>query len=348
MIGKSTTGEFACGQPDPEKGFPIPRNPWNIEHTPGGTSSGTAIAVAAGLALGGLGTDTGGSIRAPAAANGHTGLKVTFGRVPKTDVVPLGFSLDTVGPMARSAFDCAVLLQAIAGHDADDPCASRADVPDYCAALTGSVEGLRVGVPLHYFFDSDQLHDGTREAVLEAIDLLRQLGAIIDEIAVPYPEEANHANMLTMEAEGYAYHRTNLVERWEDYGRFTRPFLARGALLTSGDYVQAQRFRSFFCREIARLFDTVDVIVTPAALGPAQLLADRVAEKVSAAPSFTGQWNLAGLPAVALPCGIDHSNLPLAWQIIGKPFAEDTLLRVADAYQRHTNWHLRLAPLPMN
>jgi aspartyl-tRNA(Asn)/glutamyl-tRNA(Gln) amidotransferase subunit A len=346
MIGKATTSEFACGQPDPEKGFLIPRNPWNIEHTPGGTSSGTAIAVAAGLALGGLGTDTGGSIRAPAAANGHTGLKVTFGRVPKNDVVPLGFSLDTVGPMARSALDCALLLQAIAGYDAGDPCASRADVPDYCSALTGSVAGLRIGVPMRYFFDSDQLHAGTREAVLEAIDLLRQMGALPHETAVPYAEEANHANMLTMEAEGYAYHRVNLVERWEDYGRFTRPFLARGALRTSGDYVQAQRFRSHFCREVARLFDSVDVIVTPAALGPAQRLADRVAEKVSAAPSFTGQWNLAGLPAVVLPCGIDDANLPLALQIIGKPFAEDTLLRVADAYQQQTDWHLRRAPLP--
>jgi aspartyl-tRNA(Asn)/glutamyl-tRNA(Gln) amidotransferase subunit A len=189
---------------------------------------------------------------------------------------------------------------------------------------------------------------GPAKRLLEAIDLLRQMGALVDEIAVPYPEEANHANMLTMEAEGYAYHRVNLVERWEDYGRFTRPFLARGALCTSGDYVQAQRFRSYFCREIARLFDSVDVIVTPAALGPAQRLADRVAEKVSAAPSFTGQWNLAGLPAVVLPCGIDDSNLPLALQIIGKPFAERTLLRVADAYQRHTNWHLRLALLPRN
>lgn len=346
MIGKSTTSEFACGQPDPEKGFPIPRNPWNIEHTPGGTSSGTGIAVAAGLALGGLGTDTGGSIRAPAAANGQTGLKVTFGRVPKNDVVPLGFSLDTVGPMARSALDCAVLLQAIAGYDAGDPCASRADVPEYCSALTGSVTGLRLGVPMRYFFDSDELHDGTRTAVLGAIDLLRRMGAIVNEVEVPYPKEANHANMLTMEAEGYAYHRKNLVERWEDYGRFTRPFLARGALRTSGDYVQAQRFRSHFCREIARLFDSLDVIVTPAALGPAQHLSERVAEKVSAAPSFTGQWNLAGLPAVVLPCGIDHSNLPLALQMIGKPFAEDTLLRVADAYQQHTNWHLRLAPLP--
>jgi aspartyl-tRNA(Asn)/glutamyl-tRNA(Gln) amidotransferase subunit A len=201
---------------------------------------------------------------------------------------------------------------------------------------------------MRYFFDSEELHDGTRTAVLAAIDLFRQMGATVEEVEVPYPKEANDANMLTMEAEGYAYHRVNLVKRWEDYGRFTRPFLARGALRTSGDYVQAQRFRSHFCREIARLFDSLDVIVTPAALGPAQRLADRVAEKVSAAPSFTGQWNLAGLPAVVLPCGTDHSNLPLAMQIVGKPFAEDTLLRVADTYQQHTEWHLRVPPLPAN
>jgi aspartyl-tRNA(Asn)/glutamyl-tRNA(Gln) amidotransferase subunit A len=248
--------------------------------------------------------------------------------------------------MARSALDCALLLQAIAGHDAGDPCASLRIVPEYRSALTGSVVGLRVGLPVRYFFDSDELHDGARTAVLEAIDLLRQLGAVIVEIEVPHPMEANHANMLTMEAEGYAYHRVTLVERWKDYGRFTRPFLARGALRTSGDYVQAQRFRSHFCHEMARVFDSVDVIVTPAALGPAQRLTDRVAEKVSAAPSFTGQWNLAGLPAVVLPCGADPSNLPLALQIVGKPFAEATILRAADAYQRHTDWHLRQAPLP--
>ena len=346
IIGKSTTSEFACGQPDPEKGFPIPHNPWNIEHTPGGTSSGSGIAVVAGLALGGLGTDTGGSIRAPAAANGLTGLKVTFGRVPKNDVVPLGFSLDTVGPMARSARDCAILLEVIAGHDPGDPCASRAKVPAYGQELSGSVEGLRVGVPTRYFFDSAELHDQTRTVVLSAVDLLSDMGATIVEVEVPHAKEANDANMLTMEAEGFAYHRATLVERWEDYGRYTRPFLARGALSSSGDYVQAQRFRSYFCREMSMLFDTVDVLVTPGALAPAQRLADRVQDKISAAPSLTGQWNLAGLPAVVFPCGVDDSGLPMAMQIIGNAFNEGTVLQVANAYQEQTAWHLRVPPGP--
>jgi aspartyl-tRNA(Asn)/glutamyl-tRNA(Gln) amidotransferase subunit A len=345
MVGKATTSEFACGLPDSEKGFPIPRNPWNTEHTPAGSSSGTGIAVAAGLALGGLGTDTGGSVRGPAAANGHTGLKVTFGRVPKNWVVPLGYSLDSVGPMARSAYDCALLLEVIAGYDAGDPYAADVDVPTYHDELSGSVEGVRIGVPMPYFFDAPQLDAETRAAVLAAVDLLRQAGAVVSETVVPFAKEAKDANTLTMTAEAFAYHRNNLINRWEDYGRFIRPVLARGALTTAGDYAQAQRFRSRFRREMAELFESFDVLITPGSLGPAER-ADRMdMDKRMMEPSFTGQWNFAGLPAVVLPCGANDGGLPLAMQIVGKPFAEGTVLRVADAYQRQTAWHLREPPI---
>jgi aspartyl-tRNA(Asn)/glutamyl-tRNA(Gln) amidotransferase subunit A len=346
IVGKSTTSEYACGMPDVDKGFPIPHNPWNTDHTPAGSSSGTGIAVAAGLALGGLGTDTGGSVRGPAAANGHTGLKVTFGRVPKNGVVPLGYSLDSVGPMARSAYDCALLLEVIAGYDAGDPYAADVPVPAYSEELSGSVAGLRVGVPMPYFFDSPELDGETRAAVLAAIEELREAGAVVSETAVPYAREAKDANTLTMSAEAFAYHRHDLVNRWGDYGCFTRPMLARGALTTAADYAQAQRFRSRFCREVAKLFTEFDVLVTPGALGPAERVDEMDMNKRMIAPNFTGQWNFAGLPAVVLPCGANDAGLPLPLQIIGRPFAEGTVLRVADAYQRQTAWHLRQPPVP--
>jgi aspartyl-tRNA(Asn)/glutamyl-tRNA(Gln) amidotransferase subunit A len=347
VLGKSTTSEYALGMPDPETGYRVPRNPWSLDHTPAGSSSGTGIAVAAGLALGGLGTDTGGSVRGPAAANGLTGLKVTFGRVPKNRVVPLGYSLDTVGPMARSAYDCAMLLEVMAGHDPGDANAATAEVPRYSEALTGSLEGIRVGLPIPYFFDVPELNDETRTAVLAAVDVLGSAGAIVSETVIPSAKEAKDANTLTLGAEAFAYHREDLVHRWNDYGRYTRTGLVRGALTTSGDYAQAQRFRSWFCLQIAQIMDQFDVLVTPGALGPAERADEIDLDRRMLGPSFTGQWNLAGLPAVVVPCGAAASSgLPLALQIVGRPFAEDVVLRVADAFQRRTDWHLRVPPIP--
>lgn len=346
FVGKSTTSEYALGAPDPETGYLVPHNPWNVDHTPAGSSSGTGIAVAAGLTLGGLGTDTGGSVRMPAAANGHTGLKVTFGRVPKYRVAPLGYTLDSVGPMARSAADCATLLQIMAGYDANDPYAATVGVPDYSVALTGEVEGLRIGVPMPYFFDTPDLDDETRAAVLGAVDVLRNAGAVVSDTVIPYAKEAKDANTVTLGAEAFAYHRDDLVNRWSEYGRFTRIGLVRGALTTSADYVQAQRFRSFFCRTVAEVFAKFDVLITPATLGPAERADQMDMEKRMAGPGFTGQWNLTGLPAIVVPVGAAiSSDLPLAMQIVGRPFDEATLLRVADAYQRHTQWHLRVPPV---
>lgn len=346
FVGKSTTSEYALGAPDPDTGYRVPHNPWNVDHTPAGSSSGTGIAVAAGLTLGGLGTDTGGSVRMPAAANGHTGLKVTFGRVPKNRVVPLGYSLDSVGPMARSAADCATLLEVMAGHHPGDPYAATVAVPHYLEALTGEVEGVRIGVPMPYFFDTPELDDETRTAVLGAVEVLRGAGAWVGDTVVPYAKEAKDANTLTLGAEAFAYHRDDLVKRWFDYGRFTRIGLVRGALTTSGDYAQAQRFRSLFCRSMAELFASFDVLVTPAGLGPAERADQMDMDKRLAGAGFTGQWNLAGLPAVVLPCGAAAaSDLPLAMQIVGRPFDEATVLRVADAYQRLTQWHLRVPPV---
>lgn len=345
FVGKATTSEFACGLPDATKRFLVPHNPWNLDHTPAGSSSGTGIAVAAGLALGGLGTDTGGSVRSPAAVNGHTGLKVTFGRVPKSGVVPLGFSLDSIGPMARSAWDCAALLEVMAGYDPTDPNSARQPVPAYTELLDGSVDGLRIALPMPYFFDHEQLDPQMHDAVLAAVKQLVGLGASSTELDLPYAAEAKDANHIIMVAEAYAYHRNDLVSRWTDYGVHTRPTLARGAFYTAGDVAQAQRFRRFFSRQVAELFANYDVIITPSAPAPAEHAAGLSPSKRLLTPSYTGQWNLTGLPAVAVPAGFSTSGLPLSLQIVGKPFAEAEVLKVADALQRVSDWHLAEPPV---
>jgi aspartyl-tRNA(Asn)/glutamyl-tRNA(Gln) amidotransferase subunit A len=345
FVGKSTTSEFAFGMPDASKGFPVPHNPWDVKRTPAGSSSGTGIAVAAGLALGGLGTDTGGSVRGPACVNGHTGLKVTFGRVPKSGVVPLGFSLDSVGPMARSAYDCALLLEVMAGYDASDPTAADVEVPKYSEFLDGNVAGLRIGLPVPYFFDHEALDPDVRDGVLTGVEKLVSLGAVSEEMALPYAAEAKEANHLILVAEAYAYHRNNLVNRWMDYGNLTRPNLARGAFYTAGDVAQANRFRSMWAGEVAKAFEKYDVLITPCAPSPAQLVEDMDPSHRLVQPMYTGHWNLTGLPAVAVPSGFTAGGLPLSMQIIGKPFAEATVLKVADAFQRVTGWHLMVPPV---
>jgi aspartyl-tRNA(Asn)/glutamyl-tRNA(Gln) amidotransferase subunit A len=345
IMGKSTTSEFALGMPDASKGFPIPHNPWNVLHTAAGSSSGTGIAVAAGLVLGGLGTDTGGSVRFPAAVNGHTGLKVTFGRVPKNDVVPLGYTLDSIGPMARSAADCALLLQVMAGYDAGDRFAARAAVPDYTAMLTGDVSGLRIGVPMPYFFDSPDLDQQVRDAVLAVASTLGSAGAVLDDVVVPYAAQAKDANLVTMLTEAYAYHHENLIHRWSDYGAFTRPWFGRGAFYTSADYVQAQRIRTVFRAGVADLLKQVDVLLMPTMPTPAQRIDEMDMSKGMSRASFAGQWNLAGLPAVAVPCGFSDAGLPLSFQVVGKPFDEGTVLNVAHAYQQVTDHHLQVPPI---
>ncbi len=345
LLGKTVTSEFALGAPDPDNGFPIPKNPWNLEHSAAGSSAGSGIAVAAGLALGALGTDTGGSVRGPAAANGHTGLKVTYGRVPKFGIVPLGYSLDSVGPMARTAWDCAALLGVMAGYDPRDPTAADEPVPEYTAALTGDVAGMRIGVPMEYFFDAPELDAEVRAAVLEGINVLKAAGAIVKEITIPHASEAKSANNLVMSAEAFAYHHDDMRDRWRLYGRYTRTGIARGALFSGPDYVQAQRFRFYFKRAVAAAMADLDVLITPTSTAPAEKRDQVDMLKRLMGVSFTGMWNLIGLPALALPCGFSSSGLPLSMQIVGKPFEEATVLHVGDAYQRAVDWQLRVPPM---
>ncbi|MEI7926284.1 MAG: amidase [Chloroflexota bacterium] len=350
LTGKLVLNEFAIGQPDPAKPFPMPQNPWDLPRSASGSSSGTGIAVAAGMVLGGLGTDTGGSTRGPSSFNGITGLKQTFGRVSKFGCVPLGYSLDHINPMARSAYDCALMLQIMAGYDPKDPNTVDVPVPDYVAALTGDVKGVKIGVPMSYFYDDPDMNAETRSAVLAAIDVLKGAGAEVTEITIPHLAEAKDANTIIMFCEAAAYHRPDLAGMFDTYGKFTSQSLARGILWSGADYVQAQRFRSYFKKVIQGVFEQFDVLITPTSPSPAPLRADMSPEKQLTARSFTGFWNLTGLPALALPVGLTTTapTLPLTMQIVGTAFAEPMVLRVGDAYQRLTTHHLNVPPIAAN
>jgi aspartyl-tRNA(Asn)/glutamyl-tRNA(Gln) amidotransferase subunit A len=346
IMGKTTTMEFATGLPDPTKPFPLPRNPWNLEHWTGGSSSGTGNGVAAGFFLAGIGTDTGGSIRGPSAFCGISGLKPTFGRVPKSGCTPLGYSLDHIGPMARSARDCAAMLSVVAGYDPSDECCAQRPVDDYLAALNGSLSGVRVGVERAHHFP-EQADPALRETFESAVAVLGDLGATLVEVELPFYEELRVASMLTSRAEAMAYHLPDLQSRWGDYFAATRLGLARGALATGADYVQAQRVRRMVKGRLAELFQTVDLIVGPTAPTAATSYADLPARMFDSAmrQNFTSFWNAVGQPALAVPMGFNRPGLPLSLQIAGRPFEEGLVLRAGDAYQVATTWHLQVAPM---
>ena len=347
IMGKLVLSEFAIGAPDPEKPFPIPHNPWDLERTPGGSSSGTGIAVSTGMVLGGIGTDTGGSVRGPATFNGHSGLKVTFGRVPKWGCAPLGYTLDSIGPMARSAWDCAAILNVIAGYDARDFTASTEPVDDYVEGISAGIGGLRVGVPTGYFFDHPELQDGQKEAVEAVIAKLEDLGADVREVDLPHSDLAREANTVTMLSEALAYHGPDMgSERWSEYGSSTRMRVGRAALFSASDYVQAQRFRSWYAREASRVMAEVDVLVTPTGPDTAPLASEMTDPALSfTQPSFTAPFSLLGYPALAIPAGFSDGGLPFSAQIVGAPFAEALVLRAGYAYQQETDWHLQVPPI---
>lgn len=345
LMGKLSTWEFATGQPAPDSTFPIPRNPWDLSRSPGGSSSGTGAAVASHMVFGGLGTDTGGSVRNPSAKNGITGLKPTFGLVPKWGCVPAGYSLDAIGPMARSALDCALMLNVIAGHDPRDATASSAPVDDYARDIEDGVKGLKVGVPTEYFYDHPKLEPEVKDATLGVVEMLRTLGAEIFEVKLPLAELASIANSVTGGCEGFAYHRIDIGSpKWNDYGPQTRMKIARGALYTGADYVQAQRFRSWFCREAAKVMAEVDVLVAPVTYEVSLLMED--ADKgVYSDTSPRSPFNLLGYPALAVPSGFASNGMPLSSQIVGAPFADATVLRAAHALQQATDWHTKVPPM---
>jgi aspartyl-tRNA(Asn)/glutamyl-tRNA(Gln) amidotransferase subunit A len=342
LLGKLITHEFAFGIQFPGHRFPAARNPWNLEHIPGGSSSGSGAALAAGLVTGATGSDTGGSIRGPAAFCGITGLKPTYGRASRAGVMTLSWTLDHTGPMARTVEDCAYLLQAMAGHDAADPASSTMPVEDYLTPLRRGVGGLRIGVPRNYFFEGVDAE--ILRAFEESMETLRKLGAEVRDVRIPSLHAA-HSFLLILVAEAFAYHEHDLRERPELYGEVARERLLSGALVTASEYTQAQRIRSEICRETTEVLRDVDVLATPTTPKPATPFTVAYDPELGFPRSNMAPFNLTGLPTLALPCGFSASGLPLSLQLSGRPFEEATVLRVGHAYEKATAWHTRRPPV---
>ena len=350
LVGKLHMNEFAYGPDGDNVHFRRARNPWNLEYITGGSSSGSGVAVAASLCLGALGTDTGGSIRIPSALCGIAGIKPTYGRVSRYGITPLCWSLDHAGPMAKTVEDTALLLQAMAGYDVRDASTARLPVPDYAALLNGDVRGLRVGVPHEYFFDA--LDPEVERAARTAIDVVKGLGASIREVSWPALRHTTLAALVIVLAEAAAYHESWIRTRAEDYQPDIALRLKWGLLLPAAAYVKAQRLRALICHDATRLWREVDVLMTPATaiaahrIGDSQVrLAGREISTREGLLRLMRPFNLTGLPAVSVPCGFTATGLPIGVQIAGKPFAESTVLRVAHAYERHTEWHRRQPPM---
>lgn len=341
LMGKLATHEFALGGPSFDLPWPPARNPWNLEHFTGGSSSGTGAAVAAGLILGGTGSDTGGSIRTPAAYCGLAGIKPTYGRVSTCGVLPLAFSLDTVGVLAWTAEDCAILLGAIAGADPRDPASAARAVPDFRAELDLGVAGLRIGVVRRFYEDENPAGDATRAGIETALETLRSAGALVRDVTLPTLAEWSSCGTVINIAESFAVHAERLRTNIGAFGERLRDRLVLGALITGPDYVQATRRRRELCAELERAMSGVDVLVTAAVGGEAPSITDVPKWSNFTKPGFNMPFNLSGYPAMSICTGYGESGLPLAMQLAAKPFEEPTLLRVAHTYERLTSWRDR-------
>ncbi|HEU4344357.1 MAG TPA: Asp-tRNA(Asn)/Glu-tRNA(Gln) amidotransferase subunit GatA [Candidatus Binatia bacterium] len=362
IIGKTNLDEFAMGSSAENSAFFPTRNPWNTDCVPGGSSGGSAAAVAADQCIAALGTDTGGSIRQPAACCGIVGLKPSYGRVSRYGVIAFASSMDQVGPMTKDVTDCALLLEAIAGYDPADSTSVNRPVPPYGEALTGDIKGMRLGIPKEYFVSGMQPE--VEQAVRRAIDLLEKNGAVLTEISLPHTEYAVAVYYIVATAEassnlarydgmryGYRAHGKDLMEtymltREQGFGPEVKRRIMLGTYVLSAGYydayyLKAQRVRALIKQDFDEVFRRCDAIVTPTAPSTAFKLGEKTQDPLLMYLSdiYTISINLAGLPALSLPCGFDATGLPIGMQIIGKYFDEPNLLRFAYAYEQSTDWH---------
>jgi len=342
LLGKLGMHEFAFGGPSIDAPFPAVRNPWNVDHIPGGSSSGSGAALAAGLCLGSLGSDTGGSVRHPASHCGIVGIKPTYGRVSRYGVVPLSWSLDHAGPMARTVKDCAVLLQHIAGYDAKDPVSIDVPAGDFCADLDRGVSGIRMGIPRAGWFDEGLGVDQETMMVFEeALKTFERLGARLVEIDGRPFALARKPNQTILVSEAYTYHERQLQDAPERFGTSVRRRILEGAFLSAADYIQAQRARVALNETIRANFDRVDFFVAPTMARPPETFAALDPDEANRRPNFTNPFNLTGLPAVSIPCGFTPNGFPVGLQIAGRAFEEARVLGIAHAYEQATPWHER-------
>jgi len=345
LIGKLTTHEFADGGPSFDLPQPPARNPWKTDRFTAGSSSGTAAAVASGMILCGIGTDTGGSIRGPAAYCGIAGLKPTYGLVSRAGVAPAAFSLDHIGPMAWTAEDCAIMLQALAGYDPNDPASARRPIPDYRAALLTAIKGARIGV-IHHFHETDhKVGEATQRGISAAIDTFRGLGAEIRDVQLS-PLQDWHAcgSLISIVERGAAYEEWART-RLQDFGERMRSRLMLSAFVSGVDYLQAVRRRRELRAELKAAMADLDVLLTAVFPNEAPQIDTIPKWDVFQQPSFMMPFNVAGYPAMSTCSGFGAGGLPVAMQLVGKPFQEATVLRVADAFEKATPFRERRPPL---
>ncbi len=343
VVGKTNLHELAYGVTNVNVHEGPTLNPWNPDHVPGGSSGGSAAAVAAGLCPLAVGTDTGGSIRIPAALCGVVGLKPTFGAVPLAGVFPLGWSLDHAGPIARSVDDAALLFEVMAGRA---PTSAAAAPPPARAPLAG----VRIGVPRPFFWEA--LDPEVARAAEAALEVLRGLGATVEETAIPFADRAGAAMAIIQSVEATALHEARLRAHPEAFGREVRARLDRGFFVPGTMLVRAQRARAFLTRAFVEALSDFDACVMPATAEPAPTLARSEAAAAGRAPSLsvpltrlTNPFNLTGCPAASVPCGFTAAGLPVGLQIAARPHGEASILAVARAYERATPWHDRRPPL---
>jgi aspartyl-tRNA(Asn)/glutamyl-tRNA(Gln) amidotransferase subunit A len=354
IVGKTHTHELAGGATSVNPFFGPARNPWDPTRIPGGSSGGSGIAVAAGLAQATIGTDTGGSVRLPAALCGAVGLKATLGRVSRRGVLARSWTMDHVGPLTRRVRDAAIVLGAIAGHDPADPHASRRPVPDYLAACTGDIRGLRVGV-LQGPYIEQPLEPQIAAACAEAVGTLERLGARLAPVRLAHIAAAFHAGSIITLAEASSTQDETLRARPGDYGDDLRVAFEVGELISARQYLRALRVRPVVQRELGAALREVDVLVCPTVSilpppigAPTVRVGDEeldVGNGMLLLARLTRPFSMAGVPAVAVPCGFAQEGLPISLQIIGRPWDEATILRVGHAYEAATTWHQRRPPL---
>lgn len=347
ILGKLSLHEFASGVHDENSSFPAARNPWNTDHSPGGSSSGSAVAVAAGLCAGAFGSDTTGSIRAPASYCGIVGLKPSSGLVSRYGVIPLSWSLDHVGPMTRSVEDAAILLQAVAGYDPLDLGSTRTDVPSYLTNLKDGIRGLRIGAPLEFLNNKMNIHADTMRTFQEALAILRDLGA--DVVETGFPEIFEYATELALiisTSETFAYHEQFVQEQPGKYGKSFINVPLQGALYSASDYIQALRGRTVICQEMIKFMDSFDLLALPSKSSPALRITDEATPTHWTNTTLLRRlFSMTGQPAISIPAGFSQDMLPVGIQLVGRLYEEKLLLTAAYAYEEATQWHLAHPPL---
>jgi aspartyl-tRNA(Asn)/glutamyl-tRNA(Gln) amidotransferase subunit A len=340
LLGKLATHEMAHAGPSFDLPWPPARNPWNLAHFTGGSSTGSGAAVAAGLVPVALGSDTGGSIRGPASHCGVVGLMPTFGLVSRAGVITNSYTFDHCGPLARTVEDSALVLQALAGYDPRDAGSLRRPIPSYSEALGQDLRGVRIGVLRHHWEEDIPVSEDMRRAMDEALDVLRRLGANLEECRVRPLGEYYDVKIIIAESEIFAVHQKHLISRPKDFGADFRSRVLPSVLFTAHDYVQATREHRRMMLEMEPLYGGFDAFVT-AGLGEAPRLADYRSVSFWQKPSLLTAWNVTSQPVVMLPNGFGRNGLPLGMQILGRPFEETTILRIGHAYERATDWHAR-------